>query len=135
MRRNGLLPSLNTLIDCLLVSLINSPNISSVTREHDGRLLIGMNTEPYPLPADLEQIELETPSVGGSTDSWAPCFETGLDLLQRKSSPKVCINTNPPPTKLGQPVPLVSCQGCNSTQTVAGKCKCGLGHDSSKVGS
>lgn len=83
--------ALNTFIDRLSAALINRPNISSVTREQDGRLLIGMNTDPP--PADLEQIELETPSVGGSTASWAPRCDTGLDLPQRKSSPKVCINT------------------------------------------
>lgn len=54
-------------IDHLLASQINRLYISSVTREQKERLLLGTNTDPP--PADLEQIELETPSVGGLATS------------------------------------------------------------------
>lgn len=53
-------------IDHLLASQINRLYISSVTREQKERLLLGANTDP---PADLEQFELETPSVGGLATS------------------------------------------------------------------
>lgn len=38
----------NTFIDCILAFLVNRPNISSVTGEQDGRLLIGVNAAPPP---------------------------------------------------------------------------------------
>lgn len=123
--------ALNTFIDCLLASLINRPNISSVTREQNERLLPGTNTDP---PADLEQIELETPSVGGSTTSWAPCCDTGLDLPQRKSSPKVCINTILPSCQVRPTCSTCPLPGLQLAQTAAGTFKCGPGHNSPKVG-
>lgn len=55
-------------IDHLLASQINRLYISSVTREQKEMLPLGANTD-CPPPADLEQIELETPSVGGSATS------------------------------------------------------------------
>lgn len=85
--------------------------------------------------AGLEQIELETPSAGGSAASWAPRCDTGLDLPQRKSSPKVCINTvftAPCPVRSAFSTRLLP--GLQLAQAAAGNSKCGPGHDSSKVG-
>lgn len=85
-------------------------------------------------PADLEQIELETLSVGGSTTSWAPCCDTGLDLPQRKSFPKVCINTILPPCQVRPTCSTCPLPGLQLAKTAVGTFKHGPGHNSPKVG-
>lgn len=82
--------------------------------------------------ADLEQTELET---GGSTTSWAPCCDTGLDLPQRKSSPKVCINTASPSCQVRPTCSTCPSPGLQLARTAAGTFKCGPRHDPQKVGS
>lgn len=85
-------------------------------------------------PAALEQVELETPSVGGSATSWAPHCDTRLDRPQRKSSPKSVLTPSCPPAQLGQPVLLVCCQGYNWHRRQQVTRNMGQGADSSEVG-
>lgn len=139
--KRGAAVALNAFIDRLRASLVNGPTISSATTEQNGRLVPG-TTPPGPpthsSPADMERIELETASVGGSGASWAPRCATGLDLPQRKSTRRVCINTTLPPP----PVPRRARPTCSTcalpglplAQTAAGTFKCGPGRNSPKVG-
>lgn len=94
--------SLLTSFDCLLGYIINRHNISSWPENG----MEGYSARTLPSPPDVEQIELETPSVRESVTSWVSCCDTGLDLPQRKSHRKVCINTILPPYLEGSTVPL-----------------------------
>lgn len=131
--RNGLMFSLSAslLTTYWLLKSIDCTFPQWPESRKKGYFLVQTLTPP---PADLEQIELETPSVGGSATSWAPCCDTGLDLPQRKSSPKVCINTILPPCQVRPTCSTCLLPGLQLAQTEAGTLKCGPGHNSPKEG-
>lgn len=120
--------SLLTSFDCLLGYIINRHNVSSWPENG----MEGYSARTLPSPADVEQIELETPSVRGSVTSWVSCCDTGLDLPQRKSHRKVCINTILPPCLEGSTRSTTGLLAeLRRLQMAAGKYKCGAGLDSS----
>lgn len=107
--RNKPLLSLSIFIDYVL-ALINRSNISSRVQRVEWEVTSWHKRWP---PADLEPIELETLSVGAP-----PLPEhhaVTLDWISLKGNhlPKSVLTPPYPPAKLGQPVPLVPCQGYN----------------------